>query len=216
MSTAEFAADLMRARRTVLPRRLVAPGPGDDDLARIFAAAATAPDHDQRLPWRFVIVHPGARAALGEVFAAHLRERDPSASDEEMARAREKAFRAPTLLLALVCTAPPGDAIPTTERFVSAGCAIQNLLLMATALGFGSALTSGKALHSPGLRALFALAPLEQPLCFISLGTVGSAGKPRARPVAADFVRELDAPGEREPNDQFRRGGAASCSGVVK
>nr|WP_309246823.1 hypothetical protein [Ramlibacter montanisoli] len=52
--------------------------------------------------------------------------------------------------------------------------------MMATALGFGSALTSGKALGSPALRALFALAPEEQALCFISIGTIAGA-RARAR-----------------------------------
>ena len=45
-------------------------------------------------------------------------------------------------------------------------------LLLATAMGFGSALTSGKALKSPVLRSCFGLAPSEFAPCFISMGTV--------------------------------------------
>ena len=48
------------------------------------------------------------------------------------------------------------------ERMVSAGCAIQNMLLMATALDFGSALTSGKVLTSGPLRTSLALGEDEQ------------------------------------------------------
>ncbi len=82
------------------------------------------------------------------------------------------------------------DIVPA-ERLVSAGCAVQNLLLMATALGFGSALTSGKALQSQGLRALFALGEGERALCFVSVGTVLSRKPARARPVPAQYVGTL-------------------------
>jgi nitroreductase len=75
---------------------------------------------------------------------------------------------------------------------VSAGCAVQNLLLMATAQGFGSALTSGKALQSRALRALFGLAPSERALCFVSVGTVVSRKAARERPAAADYVGTLE------------------------
>ena len=82
-----------------------------------------------------------------------------------------------------------GDAeIDLAERTVPAGCAVQNMLLMATAQGYGSALTSGKALKAPSLRALFQLAASEQALCFISIGTVLSrkAGVHARRPVPCE------------------------------
>ncbi len=87
-----------------------------------------------------------------------------------------------------------GDAeIDLSERTVSAGCAVQNMLLMATALGFGSALTSGKTLKSTGLRALFGLAEGEQALCFVSIGTAQSRKPARLRPAPGDFVTSLSA-----------------------
>lgn len=192
--TADFAAALIHARRTVLPKRLGAPGPDARQLDRILEAAAAAPDHGQLLPWRFVLVPSDARWRLAEVFAIALRERDAGATEEQLAQAREKAFRAPTLLLAVARTGAPADDVPLAERLVSAGCAIQNILLMATALGFGSALTSGKAMQSAALRQLFALAPDEQALCFINIGTVASARAPRARPAVRQYVSELTLP----------------------
>jgi nitroreductase len=64
-------------------------------------------------------------------------------------------------------------------------------MLMATALGFGSALTSGKALKSEALRVLFALREGEQAICFLSIGTVQSRRKPRARPAVDQFFHTL-------------------------
>ena len=77
------------------------------------------------------------------------------------------------------------------ERTVATGCAIQNMLLMATALGYGSALTSGKALKSAHLRTLFGLKDGEHALCFLSIGTAGASKGHRLRPQPADYVRTL-------------------------
>ncbi|MFN3612118.1 nitroreductase family protein [Tepidimonas sp.] len=90
---AAWALQWITERRTVLPKRLVAPGPTPDQIEQLLAAAAAAPDHRQLVPWRFIEIPASARAMLGEVFAEALRERDPGALEEELARAREKAQR---------------------------------------------------------------------------------------------------------------------------
>jgi len=192
---AVMAAELMQSRQTILPKRLVAPGPQGDHLRAILDAAASAPDHGQLLPWRFIAVPQEARAPLAQVFGAALLERDAYATPEQVAQAQEKAYRSPLLLLAVVDGERGDPEIDLYERLVSTGCAVQNMLLMATALGYGSALTSGKALKSAGFRALFGLAAGEHALCFISVGTVLSRKSRRQRPVAADYVSTLDAKG---------------------
>ena len=188
---AAMAAALMQSRQTTLPKRLTAPGPDAAQLERILSAAASAPDHGQLLPWRFVIVPQAARAALAEVFGAALVERDAAATPEQVAQAQEKAYRSPLLMLVVVDGERGDPDIDLAERTVSAGCAVQNMLLMATALGFGSALTSGKTLKSAGLCSLFGLGAAEHALCFVSVGTVQSRKKARLRPVPADFVSSL-------------------------
>ena len=188
------AAELIHARQTVLPKRLAAPGPNDAQFLAMLGAAAAAPDHGQLLPWRFVLVPGGQRAALGEVFAQALAERDANATPEQREQAREKALRGPRLLL-LVVDGERGDPeIDLNERLISAGAAVQNVLLLATAQGFGSALTSGKALKSAVLRRFFGLAASEHAICFISIGSVASRRPARARPTVVDYLSTL---GER-------------------
>lgn len=188
-----MAAALIQSRQTILPKRLGAPGPAGAELAQILGAAAHAPDHGQLVPWRFVLVPAAARAALAETFAQALLERDPHATPEQAEQAREKAHRSPVLLLVVVDAERGDPDVDLAERLVSAGCAVQNMLLMATAQGYGSALTSGKALKAAGLRALFRLLPSEQAVCFISMGTVVSRKGVRARPAASSYVGTLDA-----------------------
>lgn len=194
---ADWAAALLQQRQTILPKRLHAPGPGPQELAQIVGAAASAPDHGQLLPWRFVLVPHEARAALASAFEQSLAERDPQATPAQREQAREKAHRAPTLLLVvgrLADAAGGHDEVPVAERLLSAGCAVQNMLLMATALGYGTALTSGKALQSQPLRALFALAAHEQALCFLSIGTPAARRPARERPPAHAYFSVLEAP----------------------
>jgi nitroreductase len=97
----------------------------------------------------------------------------------------------------VVVDAQCGDpGIDVQQRIFSAGCAVQNLLLMATAMGYGSSLTSGKAMHSAPLRGLFHLGEHEHALCFVNLGTITSAKPPPARPTLDDYVRTLTADGQ--------------------
>ncbi len=187
----ELAHALIHTRQTILPKRLAEPGPDAAQLQAILGAAASAPDHHELLPWRFVLVPAGARDRLAEVFATALVERDASATPQQVAQAREKAYRSPLLLLAVVRLRDDDAEIEPHERIVSAGCAVQNMLLMAHAQGFGGALTSGKALQSAPLRTLFGLQPDEQALCFVNIGTVVKARPVRLRPQAAQYVSTL-------------------------
>lgn len=190
VTPAEMLMHVQQTRRTVLPKRLDAPGPDDAQLAALFQAAATAPDHDQLLPWRFLVVPPAHRAALGELFAQALRERDALATGEQLEQAREKALRAPLLMLVIV-NATCGDAqIDLNERVLSAGCAVQNLLLAANALGFASSLTSGKALKSRALREGLGLSADDHAVCFISVGTATARKPGPARPPPERFVSQ--------------------------
>ena len=129
---AELVAALVHSRQTVLPKRLLAPGPDATQQGLILAAAAAAPDHGQILPWRFVSVPESARQRLADVFAASLLERDPQATPEQAEQAREKAYRAPMLLLAIARLHDDNLEIDAGERLISAGCALQRAVSMAS------------------------------------------------------------------------------------
>lgn len=194
---AQWAAALIASRRTVLPKRLCGPDPRDDHKALILQAAAAAPDHDRVQPWRWIEVPRQRRSDLGDAFAQALRARDPLASAEALAQAHEKALRAPWLLLAVLRRAVTDDEIPDSERLLSAGAAIQNMLLQATALGLASSLTSGKAMNATPLRTLFGLDAHEQALCFINIGHCEHLRPARPRPDVASYFSVLEHPARR-------------------
>lgn len=206
-TAAAQAAEWIHGRRTVLPKRLVSPGPDAAELQTILKAASAAPDHGQLLPWRFVWVPETQRETLANLFAQALLERDPGATPEQQAQAREKAYRAPALLLLIVDEALGDLSVDFAERLISAGCAVQNILLMATALGFGSSLTSGKALKSQALRGHLNLSPKEHAICFISLGRAASQREPRPRPEVHNYLSEFGAVTQPRTNRCEQPGG---------
>ena len=179
---------VLNNRRTVLPKRLVAPGPSPSQLATLFQAAATAPDHDQLLPWRFVIFPETSRDALGELFAQALYERDAHATTEHMNQARDKALRSPLLMLLVVNASCGSQDVDLNERLLSAGCAVQNILMAATAMGLGSSLTSGKAMKSSSFRQALGLSEADHAICFINVGSIGTVKHGKSRPQSTQFV----------------------------
>ncbi|RFO96710.1 nitroreductase [Rhodoferax lacus] len=194
LSAFEAVHATVAGRANVSPRRLVAPGPTAQQLDDLLSLAAAAPDHGHLLPWRFVLVPQEQRHRLGDAFVNALLARDPGATPEQLESAAEKAHRAPLLLLAVACAADASSGIPEGEQLVSLGAAIQNVLLGATAMGFGSGLTSGQAMHSAHLRALFGLAANESAVCFVNIGTVTEhKASKRLRPVASDLLTTLGA-----------------------
>ena len=183
-----LASALIHSRQHVSPKRLISPGPNLSQKLEILNAAGAAPDHGKTTPWHFYELTPEGRKLLGQLFADDLMDRDPSASSIQIDEARQKAFRGPLLLLATAKLSPSLDNIPSQEKLISAGCAIQNILLMANALGFGSGLSSGKALYSKKMRELFSLKEMEEPLCFITIGTVSTHKPNKERPEASSYT----------------------------
>lgn len=187
----DAALTLIHSRQHVSPKRLGDPGPSAEQLELILGAAAAAPDHGRLNPWRLIVVPPERRALLGEAFAEALTERDAAATESQKQEARAKAQRGPFLALMVLRLDPAlGDAHPQ-ERTISAGCAVQNMLLVAHAMGFGAGLSSGRALYSQPIRRLFGLGAQEQPLCFLSVGTVTRRKPARPRPGTSDYSSTL-------------------------
>ena len=189
--TAELTTALISSRQSYLPKRLFQPGPSSEQLEIIFSMAATAPDHNLTRPWRFVICPLECRGLLAEAFAKSLLERDPGATEQQVQDAMVKAHRAPLVMLAIVNARGTDSEVPLSERIISAGCAMQNIFLMAHAMGFGASPTSGKSMYMNPVRDLFGLQEYEDPLCFINIGTPDCSTPTKPRMMPSEFVTSL-------------------------
>ncbi len=178
--------------------RLFADAPvTDDEVARLLTAATFAPSAENKQPWEFVVVRdPQSREEIGEL-TQRVWEAGGHAFSEQ---------RLPPALLADVdrgamggvATAPVqivvcADTQRGLEMTVGSSIfpAVQNLLLAATSLGLGSALTTIATGFRAELQALLDLPAHVWPVAVVPIGRPARPlGAPRRDPFVAHTHRE--------------------------
>jgi nitroreductase len=179
------ALELLLTRDSAL--RLEEPGPDETALDTIFRSALRAPDHGRLRPWRFVLIPRERRERFGEVLAESLLRRAPDAPAESLARERDKALRAPVIIV-VAARLKPSDKIPEMEQIISAGAAAQNMMLAAHALGFGAMWRTGAPAYDASVKHALGLAANDLIIGFLYLGTRVGGSSPLPRPVPDEFV----------------------------
>jgi nitroreductase len=182
LSLREQALRPLLSRRSVSPKRLVAPGPDLATLDLILQAALAAPDHGGLHPWRVIEFRGEHRAELATLFEQEKLRRDPLATPLDLVRARDHALLPPVLLGFVV--APQARAkIPLREQWLAAGAALGNLLNAAHQLGFGAIVLSGERCFDAPLAAALGVSGDEQLVGFVSIGTIAKAPPEARRPL---------------------------------
>jgi nitroreductase len=180
--------DAIFARRSL--GRLVEPGPSDDELRRMLEAAAAAPDHERLRPWRFVVLRGAAKDRFGEVLVDALLARSPDAKAVAVEKERTKLGRAPVVVV-VGAVRQRSDKVPWEEQYAAVAAAVQNMLLAAAELGFGSMWRTGDPAYDPQVKAALGLRPDDAIVGFVYLGTPsGGTEKPPNRPVLDGLVTE--------------------------
>ncbi len=151
--------------------RLVAPAPTPEQLARILAAAARAPDHGRLKPWRLIVLDDALRTAFAAAAVAGLRRRQPASNDDQLRVEGEKIWRSPTVVVVGCVIAADNDRIPAVEQLLAAGAAAQNLFLAAHGLGLGVMWKTGPAAYDDGVKAAIGLNPADHIVGIMHLGT---------------------------------------------
>ena len=157
-------------------RRFKPDAVSDDLLEVLFDAACQAPSAENRQPWEFLVVRdPDAREAIGRLYRlawtggakdATSRRVGADLLVEVDAGAMGGIAGAPVLVV--VC----GDEERghPTALASSVFPAVQNLLLTATAMGLGSALTTLAVLHRGPVADLLGLPGHVRPMAIIPIG----------------------------------------------
>lgn len=170
--------DAIFARRSI--GRLTSPAPSGDDLDLILRAGAAAPDHEELRPWRFVLLEGEGQDAFGRVLAdaylARIRDAGGEPTDGQLHKERTKLGRAP--LVVVVCAIHVHETkIPWIEQQASAAAAAQNILLAATALGFGSMWRTGDPSYDESVKRALDLTEHDAIVGFLYLGTPHEGGE---------------------------------------
>ncbi len=166
------AIEAIRSRRSW--GRLAAPGPSVDELTTILEAAACAPDHKLLRPFRFTVLEGDALDAFGlvleEAYLTRCAAEGIDPSEPARMKERTKLRRAPTVLI--VSGVLRDRPVPPSDQIGAIDAACQNVLLAATALGYGSIWRTGAPCHDPVVKAALGLAEDDHIAGFIYLGTV--------------------------------------------
>lgn len=171
------------------------PGPSDADIAKLLAAAGTVPDHGQLRPFRFAVVSGEGRARFGAALAAAAHERKPELSEQSLEGVRAKALRSPTSIVLIA--SPKPSKIEVWEQVATAACTGYAIVLAAHALGIGAIWKSVPFTRGKGLTELLSLAPEEQMIGWIHLGTSITQLAARAPLDVAALTTRIDGAGPR-------------------
>lgn len=169
--------------------RLTEPAPDNAQLEQILRAAAHAPDHGRLSPWRFAVMQGASRQVLADAMAEMLARKHADATAEMLAAEKAKAVRAP-MIVAVAAQVTSAHKVPEIEQVVAVGAAIQNMLLAALALGFGSMWKTGAPAYDAAVKKALGFSTADQIIGFIYLGTTAAPGKPRQHTLAG-MVRHL-------------------------
>jgi nitroreductase len=175
-------------RRRFSGRVLKDPAPDAGALTLMLESALHAPDHGRLRPWRFIVIQGEGRGRFGELLASYVRRARPSATAEMLERERQKAFRAPLIIVVAAVTAPSAK-VPAIEQVLSAGAAAQNILLAAFSLGFNGVWKTGDAAYDETVKSALGLEAKDAIVGFLYVGTEESGLPPPPRPAVQDFLR---------------------------
>jgi nitroreductase len=167
--------------------------PSREHLAIVLQAAVRAPDHGRLRPWRFMLIEGGQRRKLGELLAASALRRVPGLSPGDVQRERDKALRAP-LIIVVACRIVPGTKIPAIEQILAAGAAAQNILLALHALGYAAAWKTGEAAYDTEVKKALGFAADDHLVGFIYTGSGADATFATGKPANVQDAM-LDFPG---------------------
>ena len=162
----------------------------DEVVERLLEAATHAPSAENRQPWVFVVVRDEKmRARIGKLIRRAWEDGGRAYSEQRLEAglladvgrgATGGVGAAPVIIVAC------GDSSAAHERTLPSSVfpAVQNLLLAATAVGLGSALTTLATVHSGELASVLDLPEHVRPMAVIPVGhPARPLGAPRRQPV---------------------------------
>ncbi|MCW2831070.1 MAG: nitroreductase [Aeromicrobium sp.] len=183
--------DVMHAQRACRSYDPTVPVP-DTDVERILTAATRAPSAENTQPWVFVVVRsPESREAIADLWsagwqhaAADLKQALPSSlyDDLETGIGKRGFADAPVVIV----VGADLERVMESRAPSSIYPAVQNMLLAAGSLGWGSCLTTGLTMEAAEhLKAVVGLPPTVLPMATVYVGAPARPLKPgRRRPLA--------------------------------
>ncbi len=172
IDTADSLIGWINSRRSM--GNLNAPAPTRTQIESAIECAATAPDHKKLRPWRFIVTEGDARHELGralvEAAQAKAKQEGEVLSEKNIKKTQSMPLRAP-LIITVVTKMTAHKKVPPFEQMLSAGSAVQNLILALKAQGFSTVWRTGLLCNEPAVKAYFDVGPDDYVTAFVYTGT---------------------------------------------
>lgn len=170
--TSEQLIHWINSRRSV--GNLDLPAPTQAQIEEAIECAATAPDHKKLRPWRFIVTTGDARHDLGrallEAAEAKTTQDGEVLSEKTVKKTQTMPLRAP-VIITVVTQMQEHKKVPHFEQMLSAGAAVQNLILALKAQGFSTLWRTGLLCNEPAVKAYFGVSADDYVTAFVYTGT---------------------------------------------
>lgn len=163
-------------RYSVSAKHLKEPGPSDEELWQVAMAALRAPDHEKRIPWRFVVARGEGLARLADLYVDYGRRHGKTGAELDFERG--KAMQAPVVIAVIARINPHDDLVPPHEQWLAVGGAIANAVNALHFMGYGAKMVSGARARDPAIVAAHCREG-EELVGWIATGSLEKPAKPR-------------------------------------
>ena len=180
---AETLIGWINSRRSM--GNLDAPAPTRAQIEAAIECAATAPDHKKLNPWRFIVTQGEARHKLGQALLEAAQEKAAKEgevlSEKDIKKTQSMPLRAP-LIITVVTKIQAHKKVPPFEQMLSAGAAVQNLILALKAQGFSTVWRTGLLCNEPAVKTYFDVGSDDYVTAFVYTGT-SPKNEPTRKPI---------------------------------
>lgn len=163
---------LIRHRRSIKPVDMDAARPVEVPLlTELIENATWAPNHGLTEPWHFHVFSGAARQGLADNLRRIYQQTTPAAEfrEDKLQKMGDNPLLAP-VIIACVMQRNGGAKIPEKEELEAISCALQNLMLSATAAGLGSFWSSPPLLETVEFQTWLGLRPEDRCVGLMYLG----------------------------------------------
>lgn len=191
--TDEQLINWIKSRRSI--GNLTIPAPTQEQIRAAIECAATAPDHKKLRPWRFIITEGNARHAFGRALVAAAEAQatalGETLSDKDRQKTANLPLRAP-MIVTVVTQMQAHKKVPPFEQMLSAGAAVQNLILALQAQGFSTVWRTGLLCNEPAVKEYFGVGADDCVTAFVYTGS-SPCDNPERKPMDIEALLRFES-----------------------
>ena len=183
-------ADAIRERRSI--KRFTNAPVSREQIESLLSAAVLAPNHRLTEPWRFYVLGPAAREAYGRVLGGRKAKKieDPAAAQATVENVAQEHRALPAMIAVAIALNASPEIVE--EDHAAAMMGIENLSLLAVAMGLGTHIKTGAVMADASARAAVGVRDDERIVAIVNVGVPAGMPVPKPRGSAASRTIWVD------------------------